>query len=243
MHQRLDSRHESSIGAKEVDAEECSSFDILHTEQGFAAFGQWYRRILTSGSNSNASSTPRPELGLLWPQAFCPPLLLHEYAFMELLRVFADCTDSEAFDLFDILDCNFMGMLGPPQVYFAMCLIAALGSRQLTKFLYFHSTQLFAVLSKGCIASPPEHVSWPRMLVFFRLLGAPGHLVSRVGAEGGGPFASVPGVAKALRYTEFLEVMFSITLQLDRGTEFGDSTVINESDRNCRVRSRTCAVL
>lgn len=216
---------------------------MLHTEQGFAAFGQWYRRILASGSGSNAAATPRLELGLLWPQAFCPPHLLHEYAFMELLRAFAECTDSEAFDLFDILDCHFMGMLGLQQVYFAMCLIAALGSRQLTKFLYFHSTQLFEVLSKGCIASPPEHVSWPRLLVLLRLLGAPGHVVSRVGTEAGGPFAAMPGAIGSLKYTEFLDVMFSITMQLDRGTEFGETTVINESDRMSRVRSRTCAVL
>merc|ERR1712113_587409 len=119
-----------------------------------------------------------------WPQAFCPPNALHEHAFMELIRVFADCSDSEAFDFFDLMDYDFMGFLGYAQVYIAICLVAALGSRQLTKFLYFHSTRIFGILSRGCrFKSAPGYVAWPRLLTLLRLLGAQGSLISRIGAE------------------------------------------------------------
>jgi hypothetical protein len=183
---------------------------------------------------------PRAELGRLWPQAFCPPSALHEYAFMELLRAFTECSDSEAFDFFDLLDCDFLGMLALPQVFLAMCLLAALGSRQLLKFLYFHSTKLFAMLTKGCPGVASECVSWPRLLVLLRLLGAPAHLVSRVGAETG---ASSYGLGDGLTYDEFLEVMFPIMAQLDRGAEIGESTVINASDTMVHVKSRACTIL
>ena len=35
------------------------------------------------------------------------------------------------------------------QVYIAICLVAAIGSRQLTKFFYFHSTRIFGMLALG----------------------------------------------------------------------------------------------
>lgn len=159
---------------------------------------------------------------------------------MELLRAFAECSDSEALDFFDILDCDFLGMLSLPQVYLAICLVAALGSQQLLKFLYFHSVRLFGVLEKGCPSVAPDHVSWPRLLVLLRLLGASGHLVSRIGTEMG---VASAGACDGLTYDEFLDVVFPIMAQLDRGPEAGESTVINESDRMVHVKSRTCVIL
>lgn len=197
---------ETTAKAEQEALQECSAFDLLHTEQGFAAFAEWYRRVFASGSSAVAAKTPDADLGLLWPQAFCPPSALHEYAFMELLRAFAECSDSEALDFFDLLDCEFLGMLSLPQVYLAICLVAALGSRQLLKFLYFHSTRLFGVLEKGCPGVVAERVSWPRLLVLLRLLGAPGYLVSRIGGEVG---VSSSAIGDGLTYDEFLEVMFS----------------------------------
>lgn len=227
-------------GKMDAEGAECSAFDLLHTEQGFVAFEQWYKRTFSSGTGQAASAAPRAELGLLWPQAFCPPGALHEYAFMELLKAFAECSDSEALDFFDILDCEFSGMLALPQVYLAMCLVAALGSRQLLKFLYFHSTRLFGVLKKGCPGVPGDRVAWPRIVLLLRLLGAPGWLISRVGEDAG---ICNPAIGDGLTYDEFLQVMFPVMVQLDRGTEVGESTVINESDRMVHVRSKMCAIL
>jgi len=233
-------RPEASCKVESDAPQECSAFDLLHTEQGFMAFEQWYRRIFASGTSASAATVPRAELGLLWPQAFCPPSGLHEYAFMELIRAFAECSDSEALDLFDLLDHDFLGMLALPQVYLGICLMAALGSRQLLKFLYFHSSNLFGVLTKGCPSVASERVSWPRLLVLLRLLGAPSHLVSHVGAKTGVSFYAI---GDGLTYDEFLEVMFPIMSQLDRGAEVGESTVINEEDRMVNAKSRTCTIL
>lgn len=219
-------------------SDECSPFDLLHTERGFAAFDHWLRRVLASTAAASAERWPPAELGILWPQAFCPPTALHEHAFLELVRAFAECSDSEALDLFDILDHDFLGMLGPAQAYLAMCLIAALGSHQLTKFLYFHSSRLFGVLAKGCMSSAPDHVSWARLLVLLRVLGAP------VPASSASPTAGAAPATKTLKYDDFLEVMFPIVVQLDRGGGVGESTVINDGDdRIGSARSRTCAIL
>eukprot|EP00929_Paragymnodinium_shiwhaense_P014549 TRINITY_DN122460_c0_g1_i1.p1 TRINITY_DN122460_c0_g1~~TRINITY_DN122460_c0_g1_i1.p1 ORF type:complete len:296 (-),score=63.36 TRINITY_DN122460_c0_g1_i1:30-917(-) len=232
--------------SKDGDNEESTAFDLLHQERGFMAFEQWYKRVLASAAaahgNPHAALHEQQAAALappFWPQVYCPPNLLHEYAFLELLRTFTECSDSEAFDLFDLLDCEFLGMLGLHEVYIAICLLAAHGSRQLTKFLYFHSTRLFGILSRGCkVTSAPEHVSWPRLVTFLRLLGTPGHLISRASTENGvSPLAQ-------LNYEQFLEVLFPIAMQLDRGSaEFGESTVINECDRSGHVRSRLCTLL
>lgn len=226
------------------DNDECSAFDLLHTEKGCVAFEQWYQRILTNGSAAKAAALPRLELGLMWPQAFCPQNALHEHAFMELIRVFVECSDSEAFDLFDIMDHDYLGFLGYAQVYISICLVAALGSRQLTKFFYFHSTRVFGILSRGCrVSSAPGCISWPRLLLFLRLLGAQGSLISRVGTENG-----ITPLAQ-LDYEDFLETVYPIVVELDRGGEFGEITVINESDKignvqlMSNVRSRACAIL
>jgi len=232
--------------AKEVDPDEapCSAFDLLHTEKGFIAFEQWYQRVLVGGPGATVPPVPPPELGLMWPQAFCPPNALHEHAFLELLRAFAECTDSEAFDFFDLLNHDCLGFLGYAQVYVAVCLIAAMGCRQLTKFLYFHSTRLFGILSRGCrFGASPGCVSWPRLLTLLRLLGAPSHLISRVSVElGVAPLAQ-------LTYEEFLEIVYPVVVELDRGVEYGEITVINENDRMGNfqlmnnVRSRMCTIL
>jgi len=163
---------------------------------------------------------------------------LHEHAFLELLRTFVECTDSEAFDLFDILDCEFLGMLGVSQVYLAVCLVAAMGSRQLTKFLFFHSSHIFATLSKGCLLTAgPDRVAWPRIVTLLRLFGVPGHLISRASHEN-----ELEPLA-LLKYEAFLDVLYPLVVQLDRGAEFGESTMIIESDRGGHARSRTCTLL
>lgn len=220
------------------DAEETGLFDLLHTEKGFNAFEQWYRRLLASGAAVGASAMPHADVGLLWPQVYCPPNALHEHAFGELLRTFADCSDSEALDFFDLLDHENYGALGLPQVYMAICLVAAIGCRQLTKFAYFHSTALFGILAKGCrLCSPPEHVTWAKVLCLLRLLGAPGGLISRACVEND----MTP--LTQLKYDEFLAIMYPIMVQLDRGTDPGEITVINEGDRAGTVKSKMCTIL
>eukprot|EP00747_Dinoflagellata_sp_TGD_P167843 gnl/TRDRNA2_/TRDRNA2_193048_c0_seq1.p1 gnl/TRDRNA2_/TRDRNA2_193048_c0~~gnl/TRDRNA2_/TRDRNA2_193048_c0_seq1.p1 ORF type:complete len:289 (-),score=50.24 gnl/TRDRNA2_/TRDRNA2_193048_c0_seq1:112-978(-) len=228
----------STCSAKDSDTEDCTAFDLLHTEKGFMSFESWYKRALASGIGANAPLVPPAHLGALWLQAFCPPNALPEYAFMELLRAFAECTDSEAFDLFDVLDHDFLGMLGFPQVYLAICLVGALGSRQLTKFLYFHSGHLFRILARGSVGVDAERAAWPRVLTFVRLLGAPSHLISRVGSDCG------VRVDAELTYDQFMEVMFPIVQQLDRGAPLRESTVIGENAGSSHaVRSKMCVLL
>jgi hypothetical protein len=235
---KLGLRQEASKG--ENEAPDCTAFDLLHTEHGFIAFEHWYRKVLATGAGNASASESCKDTGLQWTQVYCPPSLLHEYAFMELLRTFVECSDSEAFDFFDILDCEFLGMLGAPQVYLAVCLVAALGSRQLKNFLFYHSSRLFKMLVKGCPETSPERVSWPKLHLLLRLLGAPGHLVFRISSD-----HDVPSVlcSDGLTYDHFLKVLFPIFVQLDRGAEIGESTVINESDRMVQVRSRACVIL
>lgn len=231
-------------GKEHAEHDECSAFDLLHTERGFLAFEQWYQRTLAISLGATASNLPVDQLGMLWPQTFCPPNALHENAFAEMLRTFADCTDGEVFDFFDILDPECLGCLGYAQTYFAMCVVAAMSSRQLRKFLYFHSTRLFTILSRGCqLDALPGSVSWARLLMFLRLLGAPSHLISRVIIEHG-----VAQLAQ-ITYEEFLEITYMVVAELDRGAECGEITVINEGDRmgdkmqKNTVRSRMCAIL
>merc|ERR1712217_282317 len=191
-----------------------------------------------------AAALPRLDLQLMWPQAFCPANALHEYAFMELIRVFAECSDSEALDFFDLMDYDYLGFLGYSQVYISICLVAALGSRQLTKFFYFHSNRIHLILSRGCrFSSPSACIAWPRLTTFLRLLGAQGSLISRISQEN-----NIEALAQ-LSYEDFLDVVFPIVEELDRGVEFGEITVINEGDKmgnlqlTSSVRSRACAVL
>eukprot|EP00928_Gymnodinium_smaydae_P074370 TRINITY_DN5742_c0_g2_i1.p1 TRINITY_DN5742_c0_g2~~TRINITY_DN5742_c0_g2_i1.p1 ORF type:complete len:304 (-),score=62.57 TRINITY_DN5742_c0_g2_i1:122-1033(-) len=222
----------------EADTEESTAFDLLHTERGFGAFEQWYRRALSSSVVAQGVGSGGANAALAWPQVYCPPNLLHEHAFLELLRTFADCSEAEGMDFFDFLDCEFLGMLGLPQVYFAICLVAAVASNQLTKFLFFHSTRLFGFLEKGSrMDAAAGRVSWARLVTLLRLVGAPGHAISKVGQENGvAPLSQ-------LCYEECMDVLFPLVMQLDRGGPFGESTVMTEGDRSGPARSRTCVIL
>lgn len=220
------------------DSEECGPFDLLHTEKGFIAFEQWYRRVLASSVASNAVTSPRLELGLLWPQVHCPPTGLHEHAFFEVLRAFGEFSDGEALDFFDLLDHERVGFLCLPQVYFAMCLVAAVGCKQLTKFVYFHSTKLFDMLEKGCrFSAAPKHVTWAKVMSLLRLLGTPGSLISKTCTEN----RMVP--VSQLTYDDFVIVTFPIMVQLDRGTDARQIMVMTESDRRVVVNSKMCTIL
>jgi len=226
--------------AKEPDtaaSEKASSFDLLHTQSGFQNFERWYLKALNS---SRAASIPqRPAPDCWWPEAYCPPTALHEHAFLELMRVFTECAESDAMDFFDLLDYNFMGILGFSQIYIAMVLLAAMGSRQLTKFMYFHSSTLFAYLCKGCrFNAAPDCVTWARLLVLLRLLGVKGASLSEAGElHGMTPLSQIDA-------TKFEEILFPLVLQLDRGIDIGEITVISECDRTSHVKAKKmCSVL
>lgn len=238
----VDSARSVASSAKDSDGDE-SAFDLMHTERGFASFEAWFKRIVAAGpsiGNGVAHCAPRQDMNFVWPVAYCPPDALHEHAFMELVRAFADCSDSEVWDLFDLLDHDFQSFLGFPEVYVAMCLLSAIGCRQLAKFFYFHNRRLFGMLTKGCrLSAAPAHVSWPRLVVLLRLIGASGPLISRLSAEFGlEPLAQLP-------FEQYQEVAFAVAAQLDRQSGHGDSTVINENEneRMGQVRSRTCTML
>lgn len=226
-HETLDSAVKSARAAcgpvKELA--DFTAFELLQTERGFVAFQQWYQRVLANipgaaVAPSYAGAPPR-ELDVLWPQAACPPHALHDQAFLEVLRAFADCTDSEGFDFFDLLDQHSQGYLRYAQVYLAICLIAAIASRQLMKFLYFHSNRVFKILDQGCMLEAPHgHVFWPRLLKLLRLLGAPGHLISDVAEEHGvAPLAH-------LTYEDFMEVTYHVFKEMDRGSSVGVTSVM-----------------
>lgn len=214
--------------------EERTAFDLLHTGKGFMLFNQWYYRMITR--NTQTITAPPPCLGSTWSQAFCPRLGLHDFAFVEFIRTFVDCSDSEAFDLFDLLDYRLLGILEFRPVYLAICLVAALGSHQLTKFLYFHSSFFFNLLAEGSVATKSGCIALPRLITFLRILGAPTHLILRmIPTEGSEPMAQ-------FRYEQFLEVSFLVMKELDQGSVFGASSVINEPDRSALTRSKVCTI-
>lgn len=216
------------------EAEDRTTFDLLHSEKGFSAFDAFFKRLLAGCVAPQAAFAPRQEYGWMLPQLFCPPTAVPEHAFLELMHLLADCTDSEASDLFDLLDYDFRGFLGLKQIYFAICMLAALDSKQSTKFLYYHASTLFAILARRCVSVAEERVCWSQLIVLFRVLGVPIHVVRACGRDAGFPDGE-------LAFDGFLEVAFEVLLQLDRGGE--ESTVIQEKDRMDHVKSKLCVIL
>lgn len=231
---------DSGKSREPASLEDSSAFDLLHTSRGFAAFEQWYKRIISSSACAPSLKQPPSDLGGLWPQAFCPPNALPEYAFLELVRAFAECTDSEAFDFFDLMDYRFVGALDFKQVYFAVCILAASGCRQSTKLLYLHSRRIFAMLAEGRVGGSSGKVTWPRLLALLRLLGATSLVVSRACTECGVAFLS-----RDLTYQEFLDVTYSVLSQLDKGAnnQENSNVVAGENDRPESARSKMCTLL
>ncbi|CAE8716759.1 unnamed protein product, partial [Polarella glacialis] len=213
-------------------AQEASVFELLFfTERGFQAFQQFYQRAIP-GYGAPEARGPKAELGFLWPQVHFHPHGLPEYAFMDFLRDFVNCTDGEALDFFEILDSDFLGVLSFQKVYAAVCIIAALSSRQLAKYVYMHSRHLYDLLSAG--GRTP--LLWPKVQMLQLLLGAPLDLISRI-CEKKAPFAQ-------LSRAEFDEAMFHVAAHLDRGgADPLAAEVINEMDRMGPVKSKLCTIL
>eukprot|EP00930_Biecheleria_cincta_P046452 TRINITY_DN32030_c0_g1_i1.p1 TRINITY_DN32030_c0_g1~~TRINITY_DN32030_c0_g1_i1.p1 ORF type:complete len:294 (+),score=47.27 TRINITY_DN32030_c0_g1_i1:173-1054(+) len=227
-------RSAASVGTRDSEGEDCvTAFDMLHTEQGFRTFQQWYQRQLCSGAE-NRGLRPQ-DLGILWPRGYNFPDSLCESAFVDFIRLFVECSDGEALDFFELLDVHLLGALSAHQVYIAIILVAALSSKQLTKCLFLHSKYLYSLLS----ASPRGQALGSRIQMLQQLLGAPWYLVSRVSAECGIP------PLKDLTHEEFVEVMYRVFLRLDGGvSELTDfSQVIHPSERGGNQKSRTCAIL
>jgi hypothetical protein len=177
----------------------------------------------------------------MFPLACCPPPGIPEYAFIEIMRTFTECTDDEALDLFDLLDYDLVGALDIRKVYFGVALLSALGSRQCTKFFRVHSRMLFAMLTHGCPTLNPqstETVAWPRVIVLLRVLGVPEHLIARLGQD----FAVKQ--LDEINYDTFSSLMYVMLARLDRGVDFSETTVINETERlQTHIKSRSCVVL
>lgn len=225
-----------------ADFEDVTLFDMLHTDRGFDAFQNWFKRALDSpASSSNFTGPLRTELGLVFPLACCQPPAIPEYAFIEIMRTFTECTDDEAFDLFDLLDYDLVGALDIKKMYFGLTLLSAVGSRQCSKFFRVHSRMLFAMLTKGCPTmnpQSPEKVAWPRVIVLLRVLGVPEHLIARLGQD----FAIKQ--LDEINYDTFTSLMYVMLTRLDRGVDFSETTVINETERMVNVnKSRSCAIL
>ncbi|CAJ1350128.1 unnamed protein product [Effrenium voratum] len=136
---RLEGLRASTCSVTSFESEE-TAYELLHKEQGFEAFRSWYLQQLQH-------SECRPDLGLFFPQASAFPGTVHEYAFMDFLRLFLECSDAEALNFFRLLDANMLGALKFQQIYLAIVLISALASRQLTKCLYLHSRWLFDTIT------------------------------------------------------------------------------------------------
>lgn len=231
----MDSARSAASGCtRDSEGEEClTAFDMLHTEQGFRTFQQWYQRQLSSGAE-NRGLRPQ-DLGILWPRGYNFPDALCESAFVDFIRLFVECSDGEALDFFELLDVHLLGALNAHQVYIAIVLVAALSSKQLTKCLFLHSKHLYSLLS----ANPCGQALGARIQMLQQLLGAPWYLVSRVTAECGIP------PLKDLAHEEFVEVMYRVFLRLDGGvSELTDfSQVIHPSERLLNQKSRTCMIL
>lgn len=231
----IDSARSAASGCtRDSEGEDCvTAFDLLHTEQGFRTFQQWYQRQLSSGAE-NRGLRPQ-DLGILWTRGYNFPDALCESAFIDFIRIFVECSDAEALDFFELLDVQLLGALNAHQVYIAIVLIAALSSKQLTKCLFLHSKHLYSILS----ANPCGQSLGARIQMLQQLLGAPWYLVSRVTAECGIP------QLKDLTHEEFVEVMYRVFSRLDGGvSELTDfSQVIHPSERLVNQKSRTCMIL
>jgi len=208
-------------------------FELLHTPNGFASFEQWYKKLLPSKvAEDYTAEGPRQELGFLWPQLFCPPTALPEHAFSE-------CSEGEALDFFDLLDGDLQGMLSFEQVYLGICLVAALGCKQLTKFLYMHSSQFFQLLAKGCRCCAKEDtITWARLLTLLRLLGVSGAVLSGIVSR-----QKLTSPRAEVKYHQFCAILLPIAMEMDRGGNPPESTVIHEKEKIVAVRSKTCVVL
>lgn len=226
----------SPAGGAPQEETGCTAWDLVHTERGFLSFEQWYWRLLPV-------CVARPQaaqsvLGILGPQASCPPSAVHEHAFAEIVRAFADCSESEAMDLFDLLDQDLHGMVNIRQVYMAVCLLTALACRRLTRFLFLHSTLLFGMMCGSCRQnSAPDRVTWAKVLVLLRLWGTPSRLLSKAFVD----YEVTP--LTPLSHGDFLDITFPVAQELDRGANTGEVTVINEHERAATVRSRMCVLL
>merc|ERR1712224_286912 len=211
----------------------------MHSDRGYDAFQNWFKRAFDSPASSSHFTGPlRTDLGLVFPLACCQPPGIPEYVFIEIMRTFAECTDDEALDLFDLLDYDLIGALDFRKVYFGLALLSAVGSRQCTKFFRVHSRVLFAMLTRGCpTLNPqcPQKVAWPRLIVLLRVLGVPEHLIARLGQD----FAVKQ--LDEINYDTFSAVMYVMLARLDRGVDFSETTVINETERMAHVnKSRSC---
>merc|ERR1712126_488495 len=105
--------------------------------------------------------------------------------------------------------------------------------------MYFHSATLFGILQKGCrFNAAPECATWSRMIVLLRLLGVEGASLSEAGElHGMSPSSQIDSI-------KFEEILFPLVLQLDRGIDVGEITVISECDRSSHVKAKKmCSVL
>ncbi|CAK9017187.1 unnamed protein product [Durusdinium trenchii] len=188
----------------------------------------------------NPCDTPREqlsaqELGLFFPQAVPIPGTLDEYAFMDFLHLFLECSEAEAFSFFKLLDPSMLGALKFQQIYLATVLLSAMSSKQLTKCLYLHSRWLFNTITVEPSSGRPRRVAWPRLQSLFRLLGANWIFISRTY-----PMASSFTPQTRLTHEEFVEALFAVLSSLDK--DGADAQVIR-SRCPAPVKSKTCAVL
>lgn len=177
------------------------------------------------------------DLGLCFPQAIPIPGTINEYAFMDFLRLFLECSDAEAFNFFRLLDASMLGALKFQQVYLATVLVSALSSRQLTKCLYLHSRWLFETMTVEPLQGQGVRLlPWPCLQSLFQLLGANWIFVSR-----NCPLTLGFSPQTHLTHDEFLEVLFCVLAQLDKDAVAKDPQVIRPTART--VKSKACTVL
>lgn len=234
------------------DSEERAAYDLLHKEQGFQAFRSWYLQQLrqtqpeTPRDVGSVASTARSatgsargveDLGLCFPQAAPMPGTINEYAFMDFLRLFLNCSDAEAFNFFRLLDASMLGALKFQQVYLATLLVSALSCRQLTKCLYLHSRWLFETMTVEPLQGQGVRLlPWPRLQSLFQLLGANWIFVSR-----NCPLTLGFNPQTYLTHDEFVEVLFCVLAELDKDAVAKDAQVIRPAAG--RVKSKACTLL
>ncbi|CAL1169163.1 unnamed protein product [Cladocopium goreaui] len=225
------------------DSEERAAYDLLHKEQGFQAFRSWYLQQLRQTQpetpdvgSARSMGSVEDAVGLCF-QAVPIPGTINEYAFMDFLRLFLNCSDAEAFNFFRLLDASMLGALKFQQVYLATVLVSALSSRQLTKCLYLHSRWLFETMTVEPLQGQggPRLLPWPRLQSLFQLLGANWIFVSR-----NCPLTLGFSPQTHLTHDEFVEVLFCVLAQLDKDAVAKDAQVIRPART---VKSKACTVL
>lgn len=155
-------------------------FEQLHTNRGLFSFQDWLRTMLID-ERDRLDSVCEAMQFLTLPSG--DPGLISEFQFLTVLRGFCDCSKSDAFDFFDLLDIECDGYIGFPEMYLAVCIIVAKACKYGRKLMYLHGAALLKTLRPE--VEPDEDkgpVPWEKMIGWFNVFEVPPRVVGEIAA-------------------------------------------------------------